>query len=472
MMSLPKDFIWGFGTASYQIEGAVANEGRGPSIWDTFCDIPGKIADGTSGRQACESYTRAKEDIDLLKEYGAKAYRFSISWSRIIPLGGRKDPINQQGLDHYVRFVDDLLAAGITPLVTLFQWDLPQMLHDRYGGPLNKDEFVADFTHYAKVVFRALGSRVHHWTTFTEPHNIAVTGYQTGVYAPGLHSDRYSWIVGHSLLVAHGSVVKVFRDEFQPLCQGKIGITLNVQWAEPWDDSDRQDLRACETYLDFTIGWFAEPIYAGRYPESMVQQLGDRLPEWSPEDIALVRGSNDFFALDYYTACFIKHKKAQAQPGDFLGNTELHQYNSHGQCIGPETDSAWLRAYPRGLRKVLNWISRTYKKPDIYILENGTSCKGEDDKPLQEVLHDTFRCDFYREHIHEAVMARNEDGINLLGYMAWSLMDNFEWNDGFRVRFGVTYVDYKNGMKRYPKDSAKLISELFRGYIDGDDSCL
>ncbi|KAE8162648.1 putative beta-glucosidase [Aspergillus tamarii] len=467
-MSLPKDFVWGFGTASYQIEGAVSGEGRGPSIWDTFCDIPGKIADGTTGRYACDSYNRTSEDISLLKEYGAKAYRFSISWSRIIPLGGRNDPTNQQGLDHYVRFVDDLLAAGILPLVTLFQWDLPQALHDRYGGPLNKDEFVADFSHYAEVVFKALGSRVSHWTTFTEPHNIAVTGYQTGIYAPGICCDRSSWIVGHSLLVAHGSAVKIFR-ELQLSCQGKIGITLNAQWAEPWDDTDPRDVNACKTYLDFSVGWFAEPIYRGHYPERMVQQLGDRLPAWNQHDIALVYGSNDFFALDYYTSIFIKHKESQPQPGDFLGNVESHQYNSHGQCIGPETGSSWLRANPQGLRKVLNWISHTYSNPDLYILENGTSCKGEDNQPIEEILHDTFRCDFYREHISEAVKARTEDGVNLLGYMAWSLMDNFEWNDGFRVRFGVTYVDYKDGMKRYPKDSAKVISGLFHKYISCED---
>ncbi|PIG82099.1 hypothetical protein AARAC_000012 [Aspergillus arachidicola] len=455
-MVLPQDFLWGYATASYQIEGAVTDGGRGRSIWDTFCSIPGKIADGTDGRVACDSYNRTAEDIALLKKYGAKAYRFSISWPRIIPLGGRNDPVNQQGLQHYVKFVDDLLAANIIPLVTLYQWDLPQALHDRYGGPLNKEEFVADFANYARVIFEALGSKVKHWTTFTEPHNIAATGYNIGTYAPGRCSDRRRspvgdgsrepWIVGHSILLAHATAVKTYREKFNMEADGRIGITLNAVWAEPWDASDARDLAACDRYLDFTVKWFADPIYYGHYPQTMIDQLGDRLPTWTPAEIAL-------------------HKPSAPTLDDYLGNTEMLQEDSHGKVIGAETDSAWLRVCPQGLRKLLNWIHKTYNSPDIYILENGTSLKGEDDLPVEQILQDNFRCDFYYDHINEVIKAREEDGISIKGYMAWSLMDNFEWNDGFRVRFGVTYVDYQNGMKRHPKRSAQLIADMFTQHI-------
>jgi beta-glucosidase len=222
--------------SSYQIEGAPTADGRGPSIWDTFCARPGKIADGSSGAVACDSYNRTSEDIALLKLTGAKAYRFSISWSRIIPLGGRNDPVNPAGIAFYKKFVDDLLAEGIIPFVTLFHWDLPDELDKRYGGPLNKEEFTKDFGHYARTVFEAI-PKVKHWITFNEPWCSAILGYNTGLFAPGHTSDRKKsevgdsstecWIVGHSLLLAHGTAVKIYREEFKPKNGGEIGITLN-----------------------------------------------------------------------------------------------------------------------------------------------------------------------------------------------------------------------------------------------------
>lgn len=224
---------------SYQIEGAAEQDGRGPSIWDVFCKTPGKIADGSSGDVACDSYNRTAQDIDLLKLTGAKAYRFSLSWSRIIPLGGRNDPINHKGLQFYVKFVDDLLAAGITPMITLFHWDLPDGLHKRYGGMLNREEFPKDFAHYAKVVFEAI-PKCKHWITFNEPWCSAILGYNTGFFAPGRTSDRSKsthgdsarecWIVGHNILLAHGAAVKVYREQFKPKNGGEIGITLNGEY--------------------------------------------------------------------------------------------------------------------------------------------------------------------------------------------------------------------------------------------------
>lgn len=226
-----------FGICSYQIEGAPHEDGRADSIWDSFCRIPGKIAGGDSGDVACDSYHRADEDIALLKELGAKSYRFSLSWSRIIPLGGRNDPINEKGLQYYIKLVDGLRAAGIEPMITLFHWDLPDELHKRYGGMLNKDEFVKDYENYARVCFKAFGSKVKYWITFNEPWCSSVLGYGTGLFAPGRCSDRTKsaegdsarepWIVGHSLLIAHGAAVKAYRDDFKAQNGGQIGITLN-----------------------------------------------------------------------------------------------------------------------------------------------------------------------------------------------------------------------------------------------------
>jgi beta-glucosidase len=224
---------------SYQIEGGAYDDGRGESIWDSFCRLPGKIADGSSGEVACDSYHKTAEDISLLKSLGARTYRFSLSWSRIIPLGGRNDPVNEKGLQHYVKFAQDLKAAGIEPFVTLYHWDLPDNLEKRYGGLLNKDEFVQDFTNYAKVVFEAMGESVKYWITFNEPWCICIHGYGNGQFAPGRTSDRSKsavgdssrepWIVGHNILVAHGSAVKLFREQYKPKYGGQIAITLNCK---------------------------------------------------------------------------------------------------------------------------------------------------------------------------------------------------------------------------------------------------
>ncbi|KAI9842068.1 MAG: hypothetical protein M1837_007493 [Sclerophora amabilis] len=468
---LPPDFLWGFATASYQIEGAPTADGRGPSIWDPFCKIPGKIADGSSGDVACDSYHRSAEDIALLKKLGAKAYRFSISWSRVIPLGGREDPVNQKGLEYYVKLVDDLIASDIIPMVTILHWDVPDALDKRYGGLLNKDEFVQDYANYARVLYQTFGSKVKHWITFNEPWCSSILGYNTGLFAPGRTSDRSKsdkgdsstepWIAGHTLLVAHGAAVKVYRDEFKVKDGGEIGITLNGDWTEPWDPDDLEDIAACERKLEFAISWFADPIYHGKYPDSMRDQLGDRLPHFTSEDLALVKGSNDFYGMNHYTANYIKHKTTPPEPDDFLGNLETLFENKAGDSMGPETQSFWLRPCPSGFGKLLVWLSHRYGHPKIYVTESGTSLKGENDLPLDQLLDDEFRAEYFRGYIGALADAYSQHGVDVRGYMAWSLMDNFEWAEGYETRFGVTYVDYEGGQKRYPKKSAKVVGEIF-----------
>ena len=377
---------------------------------------------------------------------------------------------------------------GIVPLVTLFHWDLPEGLDARYGGLLNKEEFVADFAHYAKVLFEAL-PKVQYWITFNEPWCSSILGYNTGLFAPGHTSDRTKsavgdssrecWIVGHNLLLAHGAAVKVYREEFKPRNGGQIGITLNGKLSKfppeaflrregdavyPWDPEDPLDVEAAERKLEFSISWFADPVYFGRYPESMVKQLGDRLPTFTPEESALVKGSNDFYGMNHYTANYIKHKSTPAEPDDFLGNLETLFYSKAGDNIGPETQSVWLRPNPKGFRDLLNWISNRYGRPTIYVTENGTSLKGENDLPREEILDDEFRAQYFRDYI-DALAKAVQDGVDIRGYMAWSLLDNFEWAEGYETRFGVTFVDYEGGQKRYPKKSAKTIGPIFEALI-------
>lgn len=376
------------------------------------------------------------------------AYRFSLSWSRIIPLGGRGDPVNQKGLDHYAKLTDDLLAAGIEPFITLYHWDLPDALDRRYGGLLNRTEFPLDFEHYACVVFAAI-PRCRHWITFNEPWCSSILGYSTGYFAPGRCSDRARsaegdsgrepWLVGHNLLVAHGRAVRAYRDEFKAATPGgEIGITLNGDATYPWDPEDPADVEAAARKIEFAISWFADPVYFGRYPESMVRQLGNRLPVWTDEERALVQGSNDFYGMNHYTANYIRHRKGPAPEDDFLGNLETLFYSKKGECIGPETQSFWLRPNPRGFRELLVWLSKRYEFPKIYVTENGTSLKGENDMQLAQIVEDDFRVEYFDGYVKAMAQAFQEDGVNVRGYMAWSLMDNFEWAEGYETRCELT----------------------------------
>jgi len=393
-------------------------------------------------------------------------------------LGGRNDPVNQAGIDFYVKFVDDLLEAGIIPFVTLFHWDLPDGLDKRYGGLLNRDEFPLDFENYARTMFKAL-PKVTHWITFNEPWCSAILGYNTGFFAPGHTSDRTKsevgdsskepWIAGHNMLVAHGRAVKAYREDFKPQSNGgEIGITLNGDATYPWDPEDPADIEACDRKIEFAISWFADPIYFGDYPESMRKQLGDKLPAFTDEERALVKDSNDFYGMNHYTANYIKHKKTEAAADDFLGNLETLFDSKHGDCIGEETQSFWLRPNPRGFRDLLNWLSKRYGYPKIYVTENGTSIKGENDMPLETILNDDFRVRYFDGYVKAMADAFEKDGVNVRAYLAWSLLDNFEWAEGYETRFGVTFVDYKNDQKRHPKKSAKSLKPLFDSLIKSE----
>jgi len=466
---LNKDFLWGFATASFQIEGSTNADGRGPSIWDEFSRTPGKTLDGRDGDVATDSYRLWREDVALLKKYGIKAYRFSISWSRVIPLGGRDDPVNELGIKFYSDLIDELLAAGITPFVTLYHWDLPQGLHDRYGGWLNKEEIVKDYVRYAKVCFEAFGDRVKHWLTMNEPWCVAILGYGRGVFAPGRSSDRNRsaegdsrtepWIVGHSLIIAHARAVKLYREEFKPTQKGKIGITLNGDWAVPYDNSP-ENIAAAQHALDFAIGWFADPIYLGHYPPYMKEVLGDRSPEFTAEEIKVVHGSGDFYGMNTYTTNLCKAGGSD----EFQGFTDYTFTRPDGTQLGTQAHCAWLQAHPEGFRALLNYIWKKYKLP-IFVTENGFAVKDENSMPLVDALADKDRVEYFEGNTKALTAAVFEDGVQIESYFPWSFLDNFEWADGYGTRFGVTYVDYET-QKRYPKDSAKFLVKWFNQNVE------
>ncbi|KAJ3907514.1 glycoside hydrolase family 1 protein [Lentinula edodes] len=470
---LPKDFIWGFATASFQIEGSTDVDGRGKSFWDDFSRTPGKTLDGRNGDVATDSYKLWKEDVELLAQYGVKSYRFSIAWSRIIPLGGRDDPVNPKGIEFYSKLIDALLEKNIIPFVTLYHWDLPQSLHERYGGWLNKEEIVKDYTRYAKVCFEAFGDRVKYWLTMNEPWCISILGYGRGVFAPGRSSDRARspegdsstepWIVGRNVILSHASAVKAYREIFKPAQKGQIGITLNGDWQMPYDDSP-ENVAAAQHALDVAIGWFADPIYLGHYPPYMREMLGSRLPEFSEQEIELVKGSSDFYGMNTYTTNLCR----AGGDDEFQGLVDYTFTRPDGTQLGKQAHCAWLQDYPEGFRSLLNYLWNRYHLP-IYVTENGFAVKDEDTMPLEQALNDTDRVHYFEGTTRVLLQATHEDGVDVKAYFPWSLLDNFEWADGYVTRFGLTYVDYDT-QKRYPKQSARFLTKWFKEHQEESSS--
>jgi beta-glucosidase len=462
----PTDFMWGAATASYQVEGAWKTDGRGMTIWDTFSHTPNKTAGGATGDVADDHYNRFMEDIDRLASLGMKAYRFSIAWSRIMPTG--RHPVNPLGIKHYNQVIDYLTKKGITPFVTLFHWDLPEGL-EAEGGWLNPQSALW-FAAYADVCFANFGNRVKHWVTINEPHSVSLLGYGSGVNAPGRCSDRTrckqgdTWtepyVVTHNLLRGHAFAVDIYRRKYQPAQHGVIGIVLDVMYSEPLTNST-EDVEAAERDMVFQCGWFADPIWTGDYPQVMKQRVGARLPKFSEEEKRLLRGSHDYFGLNHYTSWYVANAKTPTGLGYWYdeGVTTTHQRN--GVPIGPQAASDWLYVVPWGVRKVLNWVSERYGRTPIYITENGVDEPNETAIPLPRVLNDTFRVDYYKSYLEEIRAAVVKDGVDLRGYLTWSLLDNFEWADGYTKRFGIHYVDYENGLRRYEKASAAYL----RSYI-------
>lgn len=432
----PDGFVWGAATASYQIEGAVNEDGRSESIWDRFCHTEGKVLNGDSGDVACDHYHRWPEDIKLMQDIGIDAYRFSIAWPRILPDG--RGRINEPGIAFYDRLVDGLLAAGITPWVTLYHWDLPQILEDQGGWP-NRATAEA-FAEYVDVITGRLGDRVKHWITLNEPWCSGFLGYLTGNHAPGRTNMADAMQAYHTLNLAHGLAVPIIRRN-SPGAQ--VGITLNLAQTYPNSDS-AADQAAARRFDDFMNGMFLGPLYGRGYPQATIDSLGDAAPRVEAGDLEIIAAPTDFLGVNYYTPNFIKD--APEQPG-----IQIEAVRREGEY----TEMDWL-VYPQGLRDLLVNVSRTYPTGPLYITENGAAYV--DAPPQDGSVDDRQRVNYYARHL-AACRDAIDAGAPLQGYFAWSLMDNFEWAYGYTKRFGITYVDYET-QQRTLKESARWYGQV------------
>lgn len=449
-----KNFVWGAATAAYQIEGGTLEGGRGYSIWDAFCRIPGRVHAMANGDVACDSYHRVEEDVRMLKLLGVNAYRFSIAWPRIQP-GGRGAP-NPEGIAYYNKLIDLLLANGITPFVTLYHWDLPLDLQMAHDGWLNR-EIVDDFTAYATLCFDAFGDRVEHWITLNEPWCYAVLGHGLGVFPPGRTDPDEPYLAAHHMLLAHAGAVRAFRERGS---DGVIGITNNCDWREPLTQKP-EDREAAERAVEFFYAWFADPVVFGEYPEVMRKRLGARLPEFTEEQKTLMKGSADFLGLNHYSTLYASAEKPEVDAGiGPNGNGGM----SDDQEVFLSADPAWERTdmqwniLPWGFRKLLNWIADRYPGYPIYVTENGCACREPD---AVSALDDDQRCRFLKSYTDAMFEAVRTDGVDVRGYFCWSLMDNFEWAQGYTKRLGLIRCSPDN-LERVPKRSFFTYREIIR----------
>ncbi len=427
ILRFPQDFLWGTATASFQIEGGI--EERGWNIWDDFCRWPGKVFQGDTGDVATDHYNRYRDDVALMADLGMQAYRFSISWPRILKDG--VGDVNQPGVDFYDRLVDSLLEAGITPYVTLYHWDLPWELH-RVGSWAARD-LAHHFADYVRVVADRLGDRVTHWITHNEPWVVSFLGYLMGVHAPGWQDLGLALQVAHNVLLSHGLAVPILR-ESNP--DSRVGITLNLSPAYPASDSE-EDQAAARRTDGFSNRWFLDPVYKGAYPEDMWELFGPSVPRISDGDMEAISAPLDFLGVNYYTRSVVR----DAEHGPLR--------TSSIQPEGDYTQMDW-EVYPQGLTDLLVRVHEDYAPGDIYITENGAAY--EDELTSDGEVHDTDRTVYLYEHFiaaHKAI----EQGVPLKGYFIWSLLDNFEWAFGYSRRFGIVYVDFET-LERYPKASA------------------
>ncbi|CAG0918060.1 unnamed protein product [Notodromas monacha] len=466
----PEDFVWALATASYQIEGAWNEDGKGESIWDRFSHEGNHIDDGSNGDVACDSYHRYQEDIELLSEVGVSHYRFSVAWTRILPQGTGE--VNQAGIDYYNNLIDALLAAGIQPMVTLYHWDLPQALQDR-GGWLS-NESPDWFDEYAAILFREFGDRVNLWITFNEPWVFCVLGYGTGEHAPGEKDLAWNpYTCTHNVLKSHARAYHRYHDEFaaqNPTAQ--IGITLNVGMALAANDAP-ETIAASERDMNFNMGWYAHPLFKGNYPQVMIDKVGEkseaqgfpvsRLPAFTAEEIEYIKGTSDFLGINHYTSGIVYENINSINDVSFFADSDVAGFTDPTWY---SSGSSWLKVVPFGLRVLMNYVKNEYDNVPVYITESGFSDKAGNTDDLGRIY-------YYKHYINNLLKAVNLDGCNVKGYTAWSLMDNFEWARGYSEYFGVHAVDFNDPNRpRTSKASAKYYKSLIsnNGFVE-NPSC-
>ena len=438
-ITFPENFVWGAATASYQIEGAWNQHGKGESIWDRFSHTLGRVDNGDTGDVANDHYHLWRKDIRLMKQIGLKAYRLSTSWPRILPKGHGK--ANQKGLDFYSKLVDGLLAANITPFITLYHWDLPQALEDEGGWPIRST--AEAFVEYTDVITRALGDRVKNWITFNEPACSAWLGYDSGEHAPGLRELPKAVPASHHLLLAHGWAVPVIRRNSP---NAEVGITLNSNWSVAASNS-ALDLDALRQGEGKWVRWFADPLYGRGYPADIVDDfkrhgvLPNGIDFVQGDDLKVMAAPMDFLGVNYYNRGIVRVNDPKNDPQKIFPS--------------PKTPENWTEMdwenYPDGLLGVLARYYFDYQPLKLYVTENGASYSTPPDADGK--VPDEPRTHYYRTHLAAAHRAI-EAGVPLAGYFAWSLMDNFEWAKGYAQRFGLVWVNY-NTQQRIIKDSAK-----------------
>jgi beta-glucosidase len=451
----PADFLWGSATASYQIEGAAGEDGRTPSIWDTFSKTPGKVHAGDTGDVACDHYHRWQEDIDLMSELGLRAYRFSVSWSRVQPTG--RGPAVQRGLDFYRSLADGLLERGIKPAITLYHWDLPQDLEDSGGWP--ERETAERFAEYAGIVGEALGDRVGLWATLNEPFCSAFLGYGSGVHAPGRTEPESVLKSAHHLNLAHGLGVRALRAVLPR--SAEIGVTLNPGVIRPQTDSEA-DVDAARRIDALHTRIFSAPMLHGGYPEDLRRDTA-RVSDWSfvrDGDEAIIHQPLDFLGLNYYNPTTV----SAAAPGELSARNDGHGASEHSPWVGSKnvqfhlppgdrTDMGWP-IDPTGLTDLLVRFHRELPQLPLYVTENGAAF--EDKMDSSGAVNDPERIAYLHGHL-DAVHQALAQGVDVRGYFLWSLMDNFEWAYGYSKRFGVVHVDFDT-LQRTPKSSARWYS--------------
>jgi beta-glucosidase len=446
-LEFPAGFVWGAATAAYQIEGAASDDGRGPSIWDTFCRTPGRVHAGHTGDVACDHYHRWESDIALMADLGLQAYRFSVAWPRIQPDGS--GPVNPRGLDFYDRLVDGLLAKGIDPIVTLYHWDLPQNLEDR-GGWTNR-ETAEVFAGYATAVHKRLGDRVTTWTTLNEPWCAAYLGYGNGVHAPGRQDPAAAFSAVHHLLLGHGLAARALRASGATT----VGITLNPAQVFPADPDNSADQAAVRLVDGLHNRIFFEPLVHGRYPADVLEHVGrfTDLAYLRSGDEETIAAPIDLLGINYYAPTYVAARPGAAGGGGAYPGTQGVEFLPP---VGPLTDMGWM-IEPAGLTALLERVAKDYPGLPLIVTENGAAF---DDKANGGGVPDPDRVAYLDGHLRAAHAAITR-GVDLRGYLVWSLLDNFEWAEGYRKRFGIIYVDYLT-QRRVPKDSARWYREVIR----------
>ncbi|CAL1368817.1 unnamed protein product [Linum trigynum] len=464
--SFPDGFVFASATAAYQIEGAANQSCRGPSVWDRFAhEFPERIADGSNGDVALDHYHRLEEDIIRMKYMNLDAYRFSISWTRIIPYGKIQTGVNEQGIKFYHDLLDLLEKHGLEPYVTIWHWDTPQALEAEYGGFLSRN-IVKDFEDYCDFLFQEYGHRIKKWITLNEPVTYVMRGYDEGLHAPGRcsvwanracvagDSATEPYIVTHNLLLAHAAGYRLYENKYKAKQQGVVGITIVTFYFLPYS-GQTADVDAAQRALDFMYGWYMDPITFGHYPRNMVDLVGSRLPTFTEEESHMLKNSYDYLGLNYYTTYYAKNN-TEFDPVHLRYTRDsqaLTTPEKDGVLIGDQMGSDWQFLYPDGLRLLLEYTKETYGDHVIYITENGMGTQDDPKQTLAEARTDTMRVTFYNAHLASIRQAMREKEVQVKGFFAWSYADNYEWNDGYSVRFGLYYINYTD-ISRHPKHSA------------------